>query len=138
MARIAATLVSVLLMGSAYAEAPKMDSRQEAAVEHHIQELRGQLQITAAEEAQWTAVATAMRDSAVQTDRAIDKRKALGERANAVDSLSAYGEIAQAHADGVKQLAVTFAALYALMPAEQQAVADTVFAHRPHKGKKAA
>ena len=117
---------------------PMSDARQERSVENHITELHGQLQITAAQEAQWNAVATAMRDSAVETDKAIGKRKLLGDKATAVDSLGSYADIAQAHADGVRKLALAFTTLYAAMPADQKMTADAVFAHRPHKGKRAA
>ena len=148
MKKMLAAAVSMILTGVACAQAPAAPAPPATmmhasvaagtAIEHHISELHGQLQITAGEEAQWSVVAAAMRDGAVRTDTAIDRRKVLGEGASAVDSLSAYAEIAQAHADGVKQLAVAFAALYAAMPADQQRVADTVFAHHPHKGRKSA
>ena len=93
-------------------------------------------QITPAEETQWAAVAKTMRDSAVDTDKAIDKREALVNSASAVDNLNAYGEIAQAHADSVKRLAAVFAPLYASMSDDQKKVADAVFAHRAHEGHK--
>jgi hypothetical protein len=91
------------------------------------------LKITAAEEAQWTNVAQTMRDSAVELDSAIDKRKAMIGTATAPENLSAYGDVAQAHADGVKKLAVVFSPLYASMSDDQKKLADDEFAQRMHK-----
>jgi periplasmic protein CpxP/Spy len=156
MKTIVAALTSAFLISGAYAQssssspakAPSSgastaamtksgDKRDMAAVESHIKDLHAQLQITPAEETQWAAVAKTMRDSAIETDKAIDKREALVNSANsasAVDNLKAYGDIAQAHADHVKKLAAVFAPLYASMPDDQKKVADAVFAHRAHEG----
>jgi hypothetical protein len=77
-----------------------------------------------------------MRDSAVELDKAIDKRESIVDSAPAIDNLNAYGDIVQAHADGVKKLAAAFSPLYASMPDDQKKLADDVFAHRMHKDKK--
>jgi len=153
MKTIVAALTSAFLISGAYAQAPsspgkapssdastapmaKSDAKREMGVESHIKDLHAQLQITSAEETQWAAVAKAMRHSATETDKAIDKREALVNSANAVDNLNAYGAIAQAHADGVKRLAAAFAPLYASMSDDQKKTADAVFAHRAHEGDK--
>jgi periplasmic protein CpxP/Spy len=154
MKTIVAALTSAFLISGAYAQSPSSspaapssgastaamtksgDKRDMAAVESHIKDLHAQLQITPAEETQWAAVAKTMRDSAIETDKAIDKREALVNSASAVDNLKAYGDIAQAHADGVKRLAGVFAPLYASMSDDQRKVADALFAHRAHEGKK--
>lgn len=154
MKTLVAALTSVFLVSGAYAQSPssppgkapssgtssaamaKSDTKRDTAVENHIKDLHAQLEITPAQEAQWAAVAKAMRDSAIETDKAIDKREALVNSANAVDNLNAYGDIAQAHADGVKRLAAAFAPLYASMSDDQKEVADAVFAHRAHEGHK--
>jgi hypothetical protein len=155
MKTIVAALTSAFLVSGAYAQSPssppgeapssgastaamaKSDAkRDDMAVESHIKDLHAQLQITPAEETQWAAVAKAMRESAAETDKAIDKREALVNSANAVDNLNAYGDIAQAHADGVKRLAAAFGPLYASMSDDQKKVADAVFAHRAHEGHK--
>ena len=140
MKTILATLASVLLLSAAYADAPKAssDAKRDMAVENHIKDLHGKIQITPAQETQWAAVAKTMRDSAIETDKAIDKREAIVGSGTAIDNLNAYGDIAQAHVDGVKRLAAAFAPLYASMPDAQKKVADGVFAHRAHDGKKAA
>jgi len=156
MKTITAALTSALLITGAYAQAPssslamaassgasaaamaKSDAKRDLAVENHIREMHAQLQITAAEETQWAAVAKTMRDSAVATDQAIDKREAFVNSASAVDNLNAYGEIAQAHADGVKRLAAVFAPLYDSMSDDQKKAADALFAHHAHEGKQKA
>lgn len=153
---VATLLASAFLVSGAYAQAPgpsagaapasgastavmaKSDAKRDAAVERHIKDLHTQLQITPAEEAQWAVVAKTMRDSAVETDKAIDKREALVSTATAIDNLNAYGDIAQAHVDGVRKLAAVFGPLYASMSDDQKKVADAVFAHRAHEGKKVA
>jgi periplasmic protein CpxP/Spy len=153
MKTITAALTSAFLITSAYAQAPSpslamapasgastasmanSDAKRDMAVETHIKDMHAQLQITPAEETQWAAVAKTMRDSATETDKAIDKREAFVNSASAVDNLNAYGDIAQAHADGVKKLAAVFAPLYASMSDDQKKAADALFAHRAHEGK---
>jgi protein CpxP len=154
MKTIVTALTSAFLISGAYAQSPgsspamapaagattaamtKADAKRDAALENHIKDLHTQLQITPAQESQWAAVAKTMRDSAIETDKAIDKREALVKSASAVDNLNAYGDIAQAHTDSVKRLAAAFAPLYASMSDDQKKVADAVFAHRAHDGKK--
>jgi protein CpxP len=153
MKTITAVLTSAFLVTGAYAQVPgsspamarssgastaattKSDAKRDMSVESHIKDMHAQLQITPAEEIQWAAVAKTMRDSATETDKAIDKREALVNSASAVENLNAYGDIAQAHADGVKKLAAVFAPLYASMSDDQKKAADTLFAHRAHEGK---
>ena len=156
MKTITAALTSAFLITGAYAQAPsssldmaassgasaatmaKSDAKRDMAVESHIKDMHARLQITPAEEAQWAAVAKTMRDSATETDKAIDKREAFVDSASAVDNLNAYGDIAQAHADGVKRLAAVFAPLYDSMSDDQKKAADALFAHRAHEGKQKA
>jgi periplasmic protein CpxP/Spy len=155
MKTIIAALTAAFFITGAYAQAPsstamapssgastaamtKSDAKRDMAVENHIKDMHAQLQITPAEETQWAAVAKTMRDSAIQTDQAIDKREAVVNSANAVDNLNAYGDIAQAHADGVRKLAAAFAPLYASMSDDQKKAADALFAHRSHEGKQQA
>jgi protein CpxP len=156
MKAIVAVLTSTFLMGSAYAQSPaasadaassgsassaammKTDATRTANVEKHIKALHATLKITPAEEPQWANVAQTMRGSAVELDKAIDKREANMGSASAVDDLSAYGDIAQAHADSVKRLAAAFSPLYAAMSDDQKKTADGVFAQRPHAHKKTA
>jgi hypothetical protein len=107
-------------------------------VEKHIKDLHGTLGITPAEEPQWNKVAETMRENATELDRAIDKRDASVANATAIDNLSSYGDIVQAHANGIKKLASAFSGLYSAMSDDQKKVADEVFSHRGHEGNKVA
>jgi hypothetical protein len=51
----------------------------------------------------------------------------------AVDDLKSYGEIADAHADGIKKLTPVFAALYASMSDAQKKEADAIFRGRKRR-----
>ena len=139
---LVAALATTCVISGAYAKSPapsaatttasKADSKQDMGVEKHIKDLHAKLKITSGEEVQWAEVVQAMRESAIELDKVIDKRKALAANATAIDDLNAYGEIAQAHADGVKKLSAAFSKLYSTMPDDQKRVADAVFAHRAH------
>jgi hypothetical protein len=151
MKKIVIAIASTFLVSAAFAAPPtqlaaaqdsaspsamaKGDLKRDMKVEQQIKSLHAKLMINPAEETQWAVVAKTMRESAKDLDTVIDKRKATHDTASAVDDLNAYGDIAQAHADGVKKLASAFAPLYAAMPDEQKRTADEVFANR-HHGKK--
>ncbi|MFZ6849404.1 Spy/CpxP family protein refolding chaperone [Undibacterium sp. RuRC25W] len=109
-----------------------MTTTRDAKNEKHIKELHAKLKITAAEENLWSAVAQAMRDSVAEIDKAVDKRASMMHGASAVEELSAYADIAQAHADSVKKLSIAFVPLYKAMPDAQKKVADEVFMQRDH------
>src|SRR6202171_4472578 len=120
MKTIVAVLASTFLISGAYAQSParsagappspdastpammKGDAKRDMEVERHIKDLHAKLKITPAEESQWAAVVQTMRDNANELDKAIDKRKAMTTNTKAIDDLNAYGVIAQAHADSVK------------------------------------
>jgi len=110
------------------------DADRSMRVDKHITDLRAQLKITPAEQTQWDAVAQTMRDNANNLDKAMDKRE--DANGSAIDDLNAYGEVVQAHADGIKKLSAVFSTLYTAMSADQKKIADEVFAQRAHEGKK--
>jgi protein CpxP len=144
---VAALLASTFLIGGAYAQTPappagaprapghsapaavKAEAQRNADVEKHIGDLHAKLKITAAEESQWGDVAKTMRDNAKEIEEAIDKREVHG---TAIDDLNAYGDVAQAHADGIKKLAKVFSALYTSMSDDQKKLADEEFVHHAH------
>ncbi len=150
MKKLAVTLISTLLLSGAYAQTPaattpnamantsgapaadKSDAKRDAKNEKHIKDLHAKLKITAGEEALWTPVAQTMRDNIVQIDKAVDKRESVIGSASAIDDLNAYADVAQAHADSVKKLAMVFGPLYAAMPDAQKKIADDVFIQRGH------
>src|SRR5208337_3332364 len=85
--------------------------------------------ITAAQEAQWAKVAEVMRDDAKSMDSLTQARADHAKDMTAVEDLKSYGEIAEAHAEGIKKLTPMFADLYASMSDAQKKEADTLFRH---------
>ncbi|MGA2550887.1 MAG: Spy/CpxP family protein refolding chaperone [Burkholderiaceae bacterium] len=146
-----ALVVSTLYVSGAYAQShtlvaatppsrTQMTSASEvnAKIEMHVKDLHARLNITPAEEALWATVAQAMRESADDVEVAIKAREAGAQSATAIADLSAYGAIAQAHADGVKRMSTAFGPLYAAMSDDQKKIADDVFAQRDRHEKKSA
>jgi ABC-type transporter Mla subunit MlaD len=117
--------------------APAHPTRRRATahdVEARIAELRARLQITAGQEAQWSAVAQAMRDNA-HTIRGLAEMRARNQRTmTALDDLRSYEQLAEAHADGTQKLLPRFEALYDNMSDAQKKTADTVFARFDRPG----
>jgi hypothetical protein len=101
--------------------------------ELRIQDMHTKLKITAAQEEQWGKVAEVMRDNAKVMDTLTQARMERATAMTAVDDLNSYGEIAGAHADGIKKLTPVFADLYAGMSDPQKKEADTLFRHGPGK-----
>jgi protein CpxP len=98
--------------------------------EGRVKNLHDMLKITAAEETQWHGVAQVMLDNASAIDSAIKDRVRMSKGMTAIDDLKSYQAIVEAHAQGIKKLAIAFRPLYASMPEEQQKNADAVFGHR--------
>ncbi len=96
-------------------------------VEQHIRQLRGQLGITSAQEAQWDQCAQVMRDNAAQMSQAFMDRSAKVGGMDAVDNMQSYAQLAQIHATNMQKLASAFQALYSSFPDQQKQVADAVF-----------
>jgi hypothetical protein len=63
------------------------------------------------------------------TQARVDHAKDL----SAVDDLKSYGEITDAHANGIKKLTPVFADLYASMSDVQKKEADNLFRNGDHK-----
>lgn len=149
-------LASTAMIASAFAQTPspstpvataapamaksadKSDARREANTEKHIKDLHAKLHITSSQESLWSPVAATMRNNSNEVDLVVDKREASIATATAIDDLNQYAEIAQAHADSVKKLALVFAPLYAAMPDAQKKIADGVFTQRGSDKKMAA
>ena len=151
MKKLAVALISTLLLSTVYAKSPepatvssvssvadsnsdstKPNAKRDANNEKHIKDLHAKLKITAAEENLWATVAQTMRDNVAEIDKNVDKRESMIGNASAIDDLNAYANVAQAHADSVKKLAMAFGPLYAAMPDAQKKLADEVFIHHGH------
>jgi periplasmic protein CpxP/Spy len=124
----AAALVATLAFAPGVVLAADKDAHEDRA-ELHIKDLHSKLKITAAQEDQWAKVAQVMRDDAKTMDTLTQARVEHAKDMTAVDDLKSYGEIAEAHADGVKKLTPVFADLYASMSDVQKKEADTLFRH---------
>jgi len=98
-------------------------------VEARIKELHTKLKITPAQEELWNNVTEVMRDNAKTMEALIKARSEKASTMTAVDDLKSYGEIAEAHADGLKKFVPVFEALYASMSDAQKKDADTLFRH---------
>ena len=104
-------------------------------VEARVKELHTKLNITPAQEELWNKVAQVMRDNAKTMEALIKARSEKAGTMTAVDDLKSYGEIAEAHADGLKKFIPAFEPLYAGMSDAQKKTADTLF--RQHARTKA-
>ena len=128
----AAALVTTLAFAPGVVFAADKDAHEDRA-ELRIKDMHAKLKITSAEEAQWAKVAEVMRDNGKTMDTLTQARVDHAKDMTAVDDLKSYGEIAQAHADGIKKLTPVFADLYASMSDAQKKQADNLFHHGYHK-----
>lgn len=101
-------------------------------VEARISDLHTRLQITSAQESLWQPVAQIMRDNATRTQSLLKARADGASHMSAVDDLRSYGQIAEAHADGIKTLTPAFEALYNSMSDVQKRNADLIFRNEGH------
>jgi len=130
---IAATaLTAAMVLAPGLALAIDKDAHEDRA-ELRIKDMHTKLKITREQEEQWTKVAQAMLDDAKTMDALTQARAEHAKDVTAVDDLKSYGEIADAHAAGIKKLTPLFADLYASMSDSQKKDADALFRHGEHK-----
>ncbi|MFY9833519.1 MAG: Spy/CpxP family protein refolding chaperone [Methylocystis sp.] len=110
------------------------DDRLAEASEFRIKELRGRLQVTAAQESLWNNVAQIMRDNAATFRANVPDRSTGPDTSTAVDDLKAFQIIADEHANGLRKLIPAFEALYASMTPAQKKHADQVFRKHERQG----
>jgi len=106
-------------------------------VEARIKELQTKLKITPAQEELWNKVTQVMRDNAKTMEALIKARSKEGSAMTAIDSLKSYGEIVEAHADGIRKFIPAFEPLYASMSDAQKKNADKLFRHHGRTKSKA-
>jgi hypothetical protein len=124
----AAVLLAFMVLATAtpsLAASPKTSKAN--TVEARIKELHTKLTITPEQEESWNKVVQVMRDDAKTMEALIKARVEKSGTMNAVDDLKSYGEIAQAHADGLKNFIAVFEPLYAGMSDAQKKSADMLF-----------
>lgn len=107
----------------------------EQRAEAYIADLKAKLQITDAQEPQWDAVATVIRDNAKQAEERYNARQTAAPDQTAVDDLKNYADMAAAHADGVKRLETAFETFYNGLSDDQKKNADKVFAEGEGRGE---
>lgn len=123
----AALAASLVFASGAVLAADKVSHAVRA--EQHGKQMHDKLMITQAQEEQWGKVAQVMAENAKTMDTLTQARADRAKEMTAVDDLKSYGEITDAHADGIKKLTPVFATLYASMSDPQKKVADTLFRH---------
>jgi hypothetical protein len=130
----AAALVATIAFASGAAFAAKVSA--EDRVEARIANMHAKLMITQAQEDQWGRVVQVMRDNGKAIEPLIKTRTENGKTMSAVDDLKSYGEITDAHADGIKKFTPVFATLYDSMSETQKKQADALFRHSGKMSKK--
>ena len=96
-----------------------------AQLELRIKDLHNRLQITPAQEPQWTAFTTVMRANAARMGEMYQSGNP--QTMTAMDTLRHYAKIAQAHSEEITNLVAPFKALYDSMTPAQQKIADEAF-----------
>ena len=130
----AAALVATIALASTPVIAAKASVAQR--VEARITQMHAKLKITQAQEDQWAKVAQMMRDNEKTIEPLIQARIDNAKTMTAVDDLKSYGEISDAHADGIKKFTPVFATLYDSMSDAQKKQADSLFRHGDKRAKK--
>jgi LTXXQ motif family protein len=133
-----AVAAAALVATVAFASGPVIAAKasDEARVEARIKNMHTKLTITNAQEDQWAKVAHVMRDNAKTMDALTQARSEHAKTMTAVDDLKSYGEITDAHADGIKKFTPVFATLYASLSDAQKKEADVLFRNGGRKSTK--
>jgi hypothetical protein len=126
------TLAATLVFAPGIALAVEKDAHEDR-TEVRIKDMHAKLKITSVQEEQWTKVKQAMLDDAKTMDALTQARVDHAKDLSAVDDLKSYGEITDAHANGIKKLTPVFADLYASMSDVQKKEADNLFRNGDHK-----
>lgn len=99
-------------------------------VKSHIDKLRSELKITAAQQPQWHALAEVMRHNASQMNRLYQQRTRNADKMNAVQILQSYRDFTNAHLSALNQLIPVFTKLYTVLSPTQKKTADEMFENR--------
>jgi translation initiation factor 2B subunit (eIF-2B alpha/beta/delta family) len=133
----AAALIAIIAFASGPVIAAKAPAQNRVdRGEARITDMHAKLTITQAQEDQWAKVAQMMRDNEKAIEPLIKARAENAKTMTAVDDLKSYGEITDAHADGIKKFTPVFAALYDSMSDAQKKQADAMFRHGGKMSKK--
>jgi len=105
-------------------------SQTPEAVTQRIQQLHQQLEITPAQQSQWSQFTQVMRQNAQDMRNAIDQRGAAMNTMSAVQNMQSYTQLAETHAQDMQRLSTAFDTLYKSMSPKQQQNADQVFRYK--------
>jgi hypothetical protein len=133
-------LIATLIFAPSLALAVDKDVHEDR-TELRIKYIHQKLKITPEQETLWSKVAQVMVDEAKTMDTLSQTRFEHAKSMTAVDDLKSYGEIADAHANGLKKLIPAFSELYVGLSDTQKKEADILFRegvskHKPKKGQK--
>lgn len=104
-----------------------------AMVDRRIADLRERLQITQAQEPQWSRFAEVMRSNARRAERAFRRRSQMLDQMNALENMESYARIERGRVADVQRLVPAFHALYVSLTPEQRRVADDAFRERSER-----
>lgn len=127
-------LIATLVFAPGMTFAADKDAHEDK-TELRIKDLHAKLNITPAQEDLWAKVTEIMLEDAKTLDALTQTRVDHAKTMTAIDDLKSYGEIAEAHANGIKKLTPVFADLYASMSDTQKTEADTLFREGTYKHK---
>ena len=110
------------------------DKRSQRGMERRIQDWHDRLRITPAQEPQWSAFATAMRENMQRMQAMQSQRRQGAATATALEDIRTYARDTQAHAADVQRLVGPFEALYNSLSPEQRQAADQAFRRFEERG----
>ena len=117
----------LLATGPAFAQPPGPRPGGEGMLEQQIAKLHDALNLTPAQDAPWQGVAATMRDNEHNLRTLMLDRQGKMDGMNALDSLKAASEMADAHAAAQKKMVEAFGKLYAALGPDQKRIADDFF-----------
>lgn len=130
-----AALVATLFLAPGMTFAADKEAHENH-TEVRIKDLHEKLKITPEQEDLWSKVAQVMLDEAKNMDALAQTRFEHAKTLTAIDDLKSYGEIADAHAAGIKKLTPVFTDLYNALSDSQKQEADILFREGVNKHKK--
>lgn len=105
---------------------PSSDRRAQR-VERRVRDWHDRLRITPAQEGQWSAFATVMRENMQRMEAMHAEQRQAAATMTALDDMRSYARVTQAHADEIQRLIGPFEALYNSLSPEQRQIADQAF-----------
>ncbi len=126
--------VATLIFAPGISFAVDKDANEDR-TELRIKELHAKLKITSEQEEQWSKVALAMLNDAKTMDALTQARVDHAKDISAIDDIKSYGELIEAHANGIKNLIPFFSDLYIHMSDTQKKEADSLFREGDIKAK---